>query len=124
MRQSDALLREFGQSLGMDDLSWPESAVVALDFQRRGVLYLEELDEHLLIYLVKAFDSRDGRLAILQRALRACHYREGLPFAAQAALRGEDRLVFLVRLALSGVALPDLERVLETLTQLHEKVRQ
>ena len=122
MSLSDEVLAEFGRSMGMEGLAWPESGVVVLDFANRGVLYLEDRDETLLIYLSRDIDMRDGKLKFLSTALRLCHYRQGLPYVVQVGLRGESSLVFLVRLSAYELTLPELERVLEVLSDLHDRV--
>ena len=119
---SEQLLSEFGDNLGIDGLVWPASRVVGLEFDQRGTLFLEDLGEEMLVYLVRAIDRLDGAAARLERALRLCHYREGLPFSVQAGLKGEDLLAFVVRLPSRETMLPELERVLEMLTDLHDEV--
>ncbi len=124
MSISDDLLVEFGHSLGLDGLAWSDTGVVVLDFANRGVLYLEDQDEALLVYLVRDIDVRESKLKLLHTALTLCHYREGLPYVVQVGLRGEASLVFLVRFMSYEVTLPELERVLELLSQLHDNVQE
>ncbi len=124
MSISDDLLVEFGRSLGLDGLAWSDTGVVVLDFANRGVLYLEDQDEVLLVYLVRDIDVRESKLKLLHTALTLCHYREGLPYVVQVGLRGEASLVFLVRFMSYDVTLPELERVLELLSQLHDNVQE
>ncbi len=124
MSISDDLLVEFGHSLGLDGLAWSDTGVVVLDFANRGVLYLEDQDEVLLVYLVRDIDVRESKLQLLHTALTLCHYREGLPYVVQVGLRGEASLVFLVRFMSYEVTLPELERVLELLSQLHDNVQE
>ncbi|MCB1804805.1 MAG: type III secretion chaperone SycN [Candidatus Competibacteraceae bacterium] len=119
MSLNSAVLTEFGQNLGLADLQWPQSGVLALDFDVRGTLYLEDRDDDLLLYLARLITQPEQTLAILKTALQRCHYRQGLPYAVQPGLRGETELVFLVRLPSREVTLPELERVLDTLTTLH-----
>ncbi len=124
MSISDDLLVEFGHSLGLDGLAWSDTGVVVLDFANRGVLYLEDQDEVLLVYLVRDVDVRESKLKLLHTALTLCHYREGLPYVVHVGLRGEASLVFLVRFMSYDVTLPELERVLELLSQLHDNVQE
>lgn len=118
------ILAEFGRSLGMERLHWSDAGVVALDFDARGTLYLENLEDDLLIYLVRGVDLRDGKLKLLHHALRLCHYREGLPYTVHSGLKDQTSLVFSVRLPGNEITLPSLEEVLEMLTKLHDKVRE
>ena len=116
-------IAEFGHNLGMPALNWSDTGVIVLDFASRGTLFLEDLDDALLIYLVKAIEVGDSRLTILQTAMQLCHYRQRLPYPVQPGLSADSQLVFLVRLPAGDVTLPELERVLETLTRLHEAAR-
>lgn len=123
MSLSSAVLAEFGQSLGIADLQWPPSKRLTLSFDLRGTLYLEDRDETLLMYLVRPIDPGKPLGAVLKSALQYCHYRQGLPFTVQPGLRGDTDLVFLVRLSSRSANLPDMERILETLTTLHNAVQ-
>lgn len=119
MSLSSTVLAEFGQSLGLPGLQWPQSGVLALDFDTRGTLFLEDRDDDLLIYLMRSITQPDRAMAILKTALQCCHYHQGLPYVVHPALRGETDLVFLTRLPSRDVTLPELERVMDTLTTLH-----
>jgi hypothetical protein len=55
--------------------------------------------------------------------LQLCHYRERLPYPVQPGLSTDAKLTFFVRLAAADVTLPELERILETLSRLHDAVQ-
>jgi len=114
-------LAEFGRSLGIEGLGWPPSGVLTVRFETRGTLFLEDRGDFIFVYLVREIDPAAEIGPILQKALLACHYREGLPFTVQAGLRGDSSLVFLVRLDSREVTLPALDRVLGLLTDLQER---
>lgn len=117
------VLTEFGRSLGIADFRWPASGMAVFEFDVRGTLYLEEQEDVLLVYLVQDIDLRERGPEILKTALRLCHYRENRPHVVQTGLRDPSKLIFLARLPLREVTLPELEQVLEMLTRLHERVR-
>ena len=121
MNPASDVLMEFGNSLGLEALRWPDSGAVEIQFESRGRLFLELRGDDLLVYLTRELDARDGAAEILRNALQLCHYRRGLPYAVHAGLLGEFTLVFLVRLEAAAVSLPDLEQVLEILTTVHDK---
>jgi type III secretion system chaperone SycN len=118
-----AAIAEFGHNLGMPGLNWSDSGVIVLDFAIRGTLFLEDHDDALLMYLVRTIDSAADRLSVLQTALQLCHYRERLPYPVQPGLSTDAKLTFFVQLAAADVTLPELERILETLTRLHDAVQ-
>ncbi|MCP3877892.1 MAG: hypothetical protein GY701_05785 [Sulfitobacter sp.] len=121
MNLNGGVLAEFGNSLGLGALSWPDSGAMAIEFESRGTLFLEERGEDLLVYLTRELDAPDCMAEILRNALRLCHYREGLPYTVHTGLRGESGISFLVRVDAYAVTLPELERILEILTVLHDK---
>ncbi len=122
MNPISAALTAFGRNLGLTDFRWPEaSGVAAFAFDQRGTLYVETRDETVLLYLSRELARHQHRLEWLKNALRLCHYQHQWPYTAQAGLRGETQLVFLVRLPARQVTLPELEQALELLTRLHER---
>ena len=124
MNTNQEVVAELGRSLGIEGLAMPEGRPLALRFDRRGSLYVEDRDEILLVYLARDIDLGADRAAGRPEAcLRLCHYSQGLAYPVHPGLRAERTLVFLVRLPSEQVTLPEIERVLELLSDLHEKVR-
>lgn len=117
------LLTEWGESLGLGQLIWPDSGVITLSFEQRGTLYLEQRDTALLVYLARELDRWKDTLETLKLALRMCHYRENLPYPVQVGLKGESSLVFSVRFNTESTTLPELEYAVELLTRLHQQVQ-
>ncbi|HOB61137.1 MAG TPA: type III secretion chaperone SycN [Candidatus Competibacteraceae bacterium] len=121
MSAASMVLTEFGQSLGLTDFRWPDAGMAAFAFDARGTLYLEERDEVLLVYLVRPLDPHRRSPELLKSALRLCHYRQQWPYVVQAGLQDESQLVFLARLPVREVTLPELEQALDLLTRLHDR---
>lgn len=117
----ESTVAAFGQSLGMDDLRPDGNNLVSLQFEQRGQFCLEGAGDTLLVYLIRPIQSY--QTGIYREALRLCHYRQGHPLSVQAGLKGEDALVFLVRLSEAQCSLPNLERAMDLLTRLHEQVQ-
>jgi type III secretion system chaperone SycN len=112
------IVNEFVRSIGVRDLDWAGDAPLSLSFEHRGTLVFEQSADHLLMYLQRGFDPF-GDDAILHKALQRCHYQENHPFQVSVGLRGEDALIFSLRLRESEISLPALESGLELLTELH-----
>lgn len=117
----DEAIRDFGRGIGFADLALSGNGVVSLSFEARGTLFIERAEgDAVLVYLSRAVPYPPPGL--FERALAACHYKEGLPFPVSAGFLGDDRLVFLVRLPEKEFSLPALERAIELLTQLHDRM--
>lgn len=116
----DDTIRDFGRGMGMEDLALNNSGLLCLDFEALGSLFIEQAEEAVLVYLVREMPRHDT--LNLQRAMTLCHYREGLPFAVNAAFREENHLVFIARVSENDFSLPTLERAIDLLTKLHQKV--
>ncbi|CAM2005086.1 hypothetical protein [Acanthopleuribacter pedis] len=113
-------LRTFGESIQMEDLDFNHNGVVCLAIEKMGTLYLEKGDETVRIYLSREKESFNTGYPA--RALNAVHYRENLPFPITAAMRDENTLVFIAVIPESEFSPPNLDRILEILTQLHDSV--
>jgi type III secretion system chaperone SycN len=115
----DDAVRDFGRGMGLERLALPEAGALALAFERRGTLNLQRGEGCLLAFLSR--DYPFAALSLLRGALEACHYREQRGWPVQAGLHG-DTLVLLVRIPEAEVSLPVIERVLDQLTELHDRL--
>lgn len=118
----DDALSDFGRSMGIPDLRFGDNDALQLAFERRGTLFFERLDDGVLMYLVQQVPYPDAEL--YARALDACHWRHHHPYAVRAGLRGEDALAFAVEIPNAEFQLPAIERALEFLSDLQQRVRE
>lgn len=114
----DGALGDFGRSLGVPDLRFPDSGAVTMQFERTGSLNFEKIDDAVLVYLVRSLDRPDAD--VFERALDACHWRHNHPYPVQAGLGGDTRLSFSVRIPDAEFQLPTIERIVDFLKQMHE----
>jgi len=115
-------LGKFAQSIGIDNFQLPDNNVVCFHFERSGRLFIEFNDETVILYLANQIGVENTSL--LEKALYACHYKEPLPCLVNVGLRGEDMLIFLVKIPLSEFNLPSLEKALSMLIQLYNNIKQ
>lgn len=113
-------LRTFGESIQINDLDFNHNGVVCLNIEKTGTLYLEKGDDTVRIYLSREKQPYETDYAA--RALSAVHYRENLPFPITAAMRDDNTLIFIAVIPESDFSPPNLDRILEILTQLHDNV--
>lgn len=95
----DAALKEFGDRVGISNLSLSDTGVSALNIENVGTLYFEfstqANENEILIYVTCAIPSHDRTTA--QNALAFCHYKYNRPFAVYAGVH-KDNLIVLTRL--------------------------
>jgi len=111
----------FAKTMGLENLTFPESGIMQFAFQKAGTFYVEDKDEGTALYLLKElseYELADN----LRRALIACHYKESRMFDVQCALHEGSHLVFLIWLHHEQVTIPKVEEVLCHLVTMHEKV--
>lgn len=120
MNRLNGEMEAYGRSMGMEGVRFDRNGVVCLDFESRGILFLERGEREVLAYLVR--EMRDAGAEGLERAMALCHFRHALPFPTHPGFLGEGRLVFLVRIPEPDVTLPVLERVLDHLTGMHDRI--
>jgi len=117
----DTTLQEFGHSIGIESLSLDSAGAASLAFEQMGMLFFEKCGAGLLIYMVQELEQPGGEL--LERALEACHHRFNHPFVVNAGLRGDRDLLFSAFVQETELTLPQLEKVVQCLHQLHTHVR-
>ena len=115
-------IRDFGRGMGVENLSFNNEGFLCLDIETLGSLFIERIEEAVIVYLAREIPQHVT--GILGKALALCHYREGLPFAVNAAFREENLLIFSVRLSENEVSLPVLERAVDLIMEQHRKVKE
>lgn len=113
-------LDEFGQSLHLQRLVLNSNGVAVLRIDDLGTLYIERHEAGLALLLARELSFPEPRR--LEKALALCHPQENLSFAPMAALQGDRKLVFAGVLAEEAVTVPALQRMLEELGHLHQRV--
>ena len=115
----DDVLADFGRSMGIEGLAFNDSNVVSLKFEVTGDLYIERMDDGILVYVMREIDRPSKE--IYAAALELCHWRHNHPFAVNPALRGDRHLVFAVNLTEAEFSMPTMEQLLQFLGQLHDQ---
>jgi type III secretion system chaperone SycN len=115
-------LRQFGQSIGVEDLSFSAQGVCCLSLQERGDLYIEKRDEYVFIYLARKVPYANE--TVFKKALSLSDFRNAWPLPAVSGLQGEDNLIFLTWVKSDQCSLPVLEQAIRFVTNLHKQVQQ
>lgn len=113
-------LNEFGKTIGLDDLSFPETGTVSLQIEQMGTLFFEQASDEVLVYLTRPLPPFSD--TALQTALNLCHYEQGHQVVVQAGLRGDDLLAFLARIPAHEFTMPAIDRSISLLEKLHDTV--
>ena len=117
----DDALADYGRSIGLEPLTFNERGVLCLVFELSGTLFVERLDQGVLVYLCRELQRPNS--AIYARSLDLCHWQRNHPYPVNAALRQDRLLVFAVRLSEEQVSVPTLEQVIQLLGQLHDQIQ-
>lgn len=111
-------LNDFGKSVGLPSLRFSPQGAAALDVQGLGTLGFEAVQQEVIIFLARTIPPfTEGAL---HRALQSCQPSHGYPFTVQAALKGDDLLLFVARLPETEFSLPNIDRAVRLLEQLHK----
>ncbi|WP_297018961.1 CesT family type III secretion system chaperone [Thalassospira sp.] len=123
MNWIEETLKRFGEEIGIENLGLSELAdgrnglVLDFDDGERSVCF-EQAGDDLLVYLSRHIQHVDD--AKLAEALSFGNYKNTRTAGIQAALRGENTLVFLTRISAAQVSHIKLEQSLELLQSAHE----
>ncbi|MCA8996317.1 MAG: CesT family type III secretion system chaperone [Planctomycetaceae bacterium] len=122
MNGADETIQEFGRTMGLQGLSFRTDNTLRLEFERMGNLYLEQLEEEILVSLVRRYDWPDASL--MESLLDACSWRHDHPFDVSPGLHEDNQFVLTVRIPQNDFRLPRLEQAVSFLDQLHTAVQQ
>lgn len=118
----DDVIADYGRSLGLPTLELNGTGVASLRFGSLGELFIEQLDEGVVMYLSQAHERPEPQTFV--NAMTACHWDRNPPFSTNASLNGDQNLVFSVTLRESDVDVPTLERTVDYLGKLHNEARE
>ena len=116
----DETLADYGRSLGLPTLEFNDDGVASVRFERLGELYIERLEDGVLIYVTREYDQPDATL--YANALAACHWELNPPMPVNSSLHGDRLLVFSATLADSEFDVPATERTIDYLGRMHDVV--
>lgn len=121
MALTDDILSEYGRGLGLPSLGFNDAGICSLRFDRLGDLFIERLQDSLLVYLVR-YHGRFETEALVA-ALAVGHWSNNPPFPVNAAVSGESALMFSLTLSASELNLPTVERAVSFLGRLHDSMQ-
>jgi type III secretion system chaperone SycN len=121
MSNVEATLREFGQSMGIDEVAFNEHGVAHFSIDQIGELYFETCPNgKCVVYVVREHGHLErGQLV---KALELCHLEERNPMPVNVALRGEHEIYFGFRLAEEDFIIPNIEEGIAMLNTLHDRI--
>lgn len=110
---------EFGRTMNLDGLVFNGDGLVCLEFEVMGTLYLEHAsDGALLVYLARRLVDPSHIIP----AACAAHYREGHETPVHVAMSDPETLIFLTRIEAREVTADKLERMMNLLAGLHDRL--
>lgn len=118
----DDTLREFGHSIGMEDLRLRDDGTLVLDMERLGSLAFDligERREDVSVSLSRRIEPPDERACT--NILDLCHYRSPARWPVRAGLTARGELVYGIRMDTSEFTLPNLHQALDWLDGLHQQ---
>ncbi len=124
MNWVDTTIKDFGHAMGIENMALKVGDVIGLNFEKRGDLYFERLENEVLISLVRDVLWYGEKSPILRKALALCHYNNGYKWPVNAGVTKNNRIVFFVRVPEKDFSLVTLEEILEVLTGLHDQLPQ
>lgn len=121
MSNVEATLREFGQSMNIEEVAFNEHGVAHFTIDQIGELYVETCPSgKYIVYIVREHGHLDRDQLV--KALELCHLEERNPMPVNAALRGENEICFGFRLAEEDFIIPNIEEGIAMLNALHDRI--
>ena len=121
MEWRDGVLAEVGRSMGIEGLDFSGSGVVSFEFERMGTLYIEQQEEGVLMYLIRALPTHDFT-PVLMNALQQCYFTQSQRFALQVGVQEREQLFLCLYLANEEFSQPNVEAALQMLSHHFDRL--
>lgn len=115
-------IRDFGLSVGLNELQLDEDGTLMLEFETMGRLGFEELDEAVWMYLTRSVDVSDHE--VMLRALERCQPDATSADWVQFSMLNEDQLSVSIRVAAREFHLSRIEDSISFLSETLDSVIQ
>lgn len=115
-------IRDFGRSIGMEDLRLRDDGTLVLDMQQVGTLAIEligERREDVALSLSRSIQPPDDTACT--RLLEMCHYRSPCTWPVRAGFTSSGTLLFAIRLETFDFTLPNLHQALDWLDGMQQQ---
>jgi type III secretion system chaperone SycN len=112
---------EFGRSIGLPGLHPNTAGRLSLLMAGESRLDFTMLEDRVLLLLLRPLNGASKLLA-MRRALDACHVRHGWSLPVRAGLSREGQLLFIAHVPLRDLRPDTLDRALDLLRRLHDRV--
>ncbi len=113
-------VNSFGRNMGIENLAFNENNLVCLDIEKMGTLYIEVLEEKVLVYLSREIPLHQE--IDLKKAMALCHYNEKHPVVVNPCMKDDRQMIFLASIPAADFALPLLENTVNHLDKLHNSL--
>jgi len=116
----DAVINQFGDTMGIKELALNEEGILQLSFENAGELFLEKADNDILMYLLKKVEYTSANL--FWSALSLCYGQESYPFKVNPICSRDNHIGFCIRHSENSFTLQSINQSIEFLTELHRKL--
>lgn len=111
-------LKEFGESMGIENLHLNDRNCLRLVIEQAGELYVEKYNEEVFFYLLKTYGEDILTVHFYTEALGMAYAQETYPFFIHPIACKENQIGFFTRLPEESCDLPTLNKVFNFLIQL------
>lgn len=120
MSNIDATIEDFGNSMGMSQLSFGDKNFIHLSIENTGELFLERDNEHLIVYLVRTLDFPS--LKHFAQALELSHFTFPEPLAITPGLHQDNQLAFITHFNEETATLPNIHTAINILKKAQDRI--
>ena len=121
--QIELAVEEFNKTLGIEKMPFPASGTIEFSFSRGGRFFIETTGDGALLYLLRECNEHNMP-EIMEKALDMCHFSSSKKFDTQCALKDQNSLILAVYRRFEDISGPEIEKSLQHLMSLHDKLSQ
>ena len=118
----DLELKEFGNSIGIQNLQFNEQGCIKFDLENKRSIYIEKNKDEVFFFILTSYELSPLPYLLYAKALSMCDEQRSYPFPIQAIAKSNQDIGFFLRIKDEFCDQPTLYKIFKFLIKCSENL--